>query len=181
MLNHPTYDKLTRLNQFGMAHAFAEQSVPDLDHVEFEERLGLLIRHEVSERDNKALVLRLQWIKLKHTRPPRTRTNATHVAWIRRCTTMLDALWLQERQNVLLTGLTGVGKTWLACTLAHQTCYMGLSAYYVRLLRQIDKLRIGRADGHYMKLIKQLAKIDVLVIDERGLAVLDDAHRRNLV
>jgi len=82
---------------------------------------------------------------------------------------------------VLLTGPTGVGKTWLACALAHQACRQGYSAYYVRLPRLLDELGIGRADGRYGKLLKQLARIDTLVIDDWGLAVLDDAHRRDLL
>ena len=182
MLNHPTYDKLTRLKLFGMARAFAEQSALDLDHLGFEERLGLLVEHEVSERDGKALALRLQRAKLK----PNTAAEDTDYRHARGLDKalyqrLLAGLWLSEKQNVLLTGPTGVGKTWLACALAHQACRMGRSAYYVRLPRLLDELSIGRADGRYMKLLKQLAKIDVLVIDDWGLAVLDDAHRRDLL
>ncbi|MFA5937150.1 MAG: ATP-binding protein, partial [Candidatus Paceibacterota bacterium] len=94
---------------------------------------------------------------------------------------LLAGLWQQEKLNVLLTGPTGVGKTWLACALAHQAYRMGRSAYYVRLLRLLDELDIGRADGRYMKLLRQLAKIDMLVIEDWGHAVLDDAHRRDLL
>ena len=169
MLNHPTYDKLTRLKLFGMARAFAEQSALDLDHLGFEERLGLLVEHEVSERDGKALALRLQRAKLK----PNTAAEDTDYRHARGLDKalyqrLLAGLWLSEKQNVLLTGPTGVGKTWLACALAHQACRMGRSAYYVRLPRLLDELSIGRADGRYMKLLKQLTKIDMLVIDDWG-------------
>ena len=182
MLHHPTHDKLTRLKLFGMARAFAEQSALNLDHLTFEERLGLLVDHEATERDGKALALRLQRAKLKPNtaaedidyRHPRGLDKALFQR-------LLAGQWLTDRQNVLLTGPTGVGKTWLACALAHQACRQGYSAYYVRLPRLLDELGIGRADGRYGKLLKQLARIDTLVIDDWGLAMLDDAHRRDLL
>ncbi|HTH08455.1 MAG TPA: IS21-like element helper ATPase IstB [Acidovorax sp.] len=182
MLNHPTYDKLTRLKLFGMARAFAEQSTLDLDHLGFDERLGLLVDHEATERDGKALALRLLRAKLK----PNTAAEDTDYRHARGLDKalfqrLLGGRWLADQQNVLLTGPTGVGKTWLACALAHQACRMGYSAYYVRLPRLLDELAIGRADGRYGKLLKQLARIDALVIDDWGLAALDDAHRRDLL
>jgi DNA replication protein DnaC len=182
VLNHPTYDKLTRLKLFGMARAFAEQSTLDLGHLGFDERLGLLVDHEATERDGKALALRLQRAKLK----PNTAAEDTDYRHARGLDKalfqrLLGGRWLAENQNVLLTGPTGVGKTWLACALAHQACRTGHSALYVRLPRLLDELAIGRADGRYSKLLKQLAKIDALVIDDWGLAALDDVHRRDLL
>jgi DNA replication protein DnaC len=182
MLNHPTYDKLTCLKLFGMARAFAEQSALDLDHLSFDERLGLLVDHETTERDGKALALRLLRAKLK----PNTAAEDTDYRHARGLDKalfqrLLGGHWLAGKQNVLLTGPTGVGKTWLGCALAHQACRQGYSAYYVRLPRLLDELSIGRADGRYSKLLKQLARIDALVIDDWGLAVLDDVHRRDLL
>ena len=182
MLHHPTHDKLTRLKLFGMARALAEQSSLDLDHLGFDERLGLLVDREATERDNKQLALRLQRAGLKSNtaaedidyRHPRGLDKALFQR-------LLSGQWLADKHNVLLTGPTGVGKTWLACALAHQACRQGYSAYYVRLPRLLDELSIGRADGRYGKLLKQLAKIDALVIDDWGLAVLDDVHRRDLL
>lgn len=182
MLNHPTHEKLNQLKLFGMAHALVEQGALDLDHLGFEERLGMLVDREVTERDGRLLAQRLLRAKLK----PNTAAEDTDYRHARGLDKalfqrLLAGQWLREKQNVLLTGPTGVGKTWLACALAHQACRQGYSAYYVRLPRLLDELSIGRADGRYSKLLKQLAKVDVLAIDDWGLAVLDDVHRRDLL
>lgn len=81
---------------------------------------------------------------------------------------LLSGQWLREKQISLLTGPSGVGKAWLACALAHQACRQGYSTYYVGLPRLLGALRIGRADGRYSKLLKQLVKVDVLALDECG-------------
>jgi DNA replication protein DnaC len=83
--------------------------------------------------------------------------------------------------NVLITGPTGVGKTYLACALAHKACREGYSAFYVRLPRLLQELDTGRADGRYAKIMRQLAKVDVLSIDDWGLPTLTDLHRRDLL
>jgi DNA replication protein DnaC len=182
MLNHPTYDKLTRLKLYGMARALQEQSELDLEHLGFEERLGLLVDREATERDNKQFALRLQRARLK----PNTAAEDTDFRHARGLDKvlfqrLLVGRWLADKQNVLLTGPTGVGKTWLACALAHQACRQGYSAYYVRLPRLLEEMSIGRADGRYGRLLKQLARIDALIIDDWGLAALDDGHRRDLL
>lgn len=182
MLNHPTHEKLNQLKLFGMAHALVEQGALDLDHLGFEERLGMLVDREVTERDGRLLAQRLLRAKLKPNTVAED-TDYRHARGLDKALfqRLLAGQWLREKQNVLLTGPTGVGKTWLACTLAHQACRQGYSAYYVRLPRLLDELNIGRADGRYSKLLKQLARIDVLVVDDWGLAVLDDVHRRDLL
>ena len=88
---------------------------------------------------------------------------------------------MAEHLNILVTGPTGVGKTWLACALAHKACREGYSSYYVRLPRLLQELDMGRADGRYAKMMRALGKTDVLVMDDWGLAALTDQHRRDLL
>ncbi len=88
---------------------------------------------------------------------------------------------MADHLNVLITGATGLGKTFLACALAHKACREGYSSHYVRLTRLFQELDIGRADGRYAKLMRQFAKADVLILDEWGFAVLTDQHRRDLL
>jgi DNA replication protein DnaC len=89
--------------------------------------------------------------------------------------------WIREYHNVLITGPTGTGKTYLACALAHKACLEGLSARYYRLSRLLQQLTIGKADGTYPKLVGELAKTNVLILDDWGLAPINDVGRRDLL
>jgi len=183
MLNHPTHEHLTQLRLFGMARALAEQaSLPDLDALTFEERLGLLVDRERVERQNRQTTSRLRRARLKQPavaedidyRHPRGLDKAV----FRR---LLSGDWVLAHQNVLITGPTGVGKTYLACALANAACRQGKTALYQRLPRLFDELTLARGDGRYAKLMASLAKVDVLILDDWGLALLDDERRRDLL
>ena len=89
--------------------------------------------------------------------------------------------WVRAHHNVIICGPTGVGKTYLACALANQACRQGVSALYVRLPRLLPALAIARADGSYVKTLAQLARTELLVIDDWGLAPLSDEGRRDLL
>ena len=183
MLNHPTHEHLTQLRLFGMARALAEQaSLPDLQALSFEERLGLLVERERAERQNRLTTSRLRQARLKQAavaedidyRHPRGLDKAL----FRR---LLTGDWIQAHQNVLITGPTGVGKTYLACALANAVCRQGRTALYQRLPRLFEELTIARGDGRYAKLMASLARVDVLILDDWGLALLDDERRRDLL
>lgn len=183
MLNHPTHDQLNQLRLFGMARALAEQqALPDIANLPFEERLGLLVEREVSERESRLTSSRLRRAKLKQAAVAedvdyRAARSLDRALFNR----LLTGDWVTAHQNVLITGPTGVGKTWLACALANQACRQGRTVQYLRVPRLFEDIAIAHGDGRYSKLLTQLAKTDVLVLDDWGLALLTDAARRDLL
>jgi DNA replication protein DnaC len=168
MLNHPTYERLTQLRLTGMAKALAEQAqIPDIQALTFEERLGLLVEREADERHNRQTSTRLRRARLKQTavaedidyRHPRGLDRTL----FRR---LLAGDWVRGHQNILITGPTGVGKTYLACALANAACRQGYTALYQRLPRLLEELAIAHADGRFLKLMAALAKVGVLILDD---------------
>jgi len=184
MLTHPTFDQLRALKLTGMLKALQEQAqMPDIDRLEFLERLGLLVDREIAERDNRRLNARLRFARLKQAacledldlKTPRQLDRAL----IRQ---LADCRWVKEHLNILITGPTGVGKSYLACALAQKACRQGYTAFYQRLPRLLTELEIARGDGRYPRLMRQLAKVDVLVLDDWGLdSGLNDRQRRDLL
>ena len=183
MLKHPTRDKLHALNLTGMAAALADQSAtPDITDLSFEERLGLLVDREMTERDNRRMSSRLRRAKLRHAAILEDidyrNSRGLDKGLIQ---SLASCQWVKEHLNALITGPTGVGKTWLACALAHKACREGYTAQYVRLTRLLRELTIAKGDGQYSKLLTSLAKVDVLILDDWGLMKLSAENRRDLL
>ena len=183
MLNHPTLEKLQTLRLSGMLKALSEQQqMPEIDSLGFEERLGLLIDREVTERENRRLDSRLKKAKLRHSccvadlnfKSSRG-LDKSLILSLAACT------WIARGINVLICGPTGVGKSYLACALAHKGCLEGYSALYLRLPRLFEELRLAKADGRYGKLMLSYAKTDLLVLDDWGLTPMTDPQRRDLL
>jgi DNA replication protein DnaC len=182
MLNQPTIDKLHELRLSGMAKALEEQSGgPEYEALSFTERLALLVDREAAERDSNRLRIRLKQAKLRLTatiedidfRHPRG-LDKTLLLALAACT------WIREHQNVIVTGPTGVGKSYLACALAHKACREGFRTLYLRAPRLFDELALAKADGRYRKMLAAYARIDLLVIDDWGLVNLTDEQRRDI-
>ena len=183
MLIHPTLELLQRLRLTGMYKALQEQlQMPDIESLSFEERLALLLEREMTERETRRLKTRLKQAKLRENAAVedldyRARRGLDKALMTR----LASCQWIGEHLNVLITGPTGVGKTWIACALAQKACREGFSARYLRLPRLLQQLGIARADGSYPKLLAEIARIDLLVLDDWGLTPLNDEQRRDLL
>jgi DNA replication protein DnaC len=183
MLTEPLVQQLTQLRLHGMAQALERQiTAPDDTRMSFEDRLGLMIQHEITERASFRLVQRLRWARLPvvacledlDTRTPR----GLDPAELHRLT---DLAWIREHLNVLVTGPTGVGKSFLGCALAHAACRADFSVRCFRLPRLIEELARYKALQKRSALYRQLAKADLLLIDDFGLAPLGDETVRDLL
>ncbi len=184
MLNHPTFDQLYALRLDGMAKAFQEQlQMSDVESLSFEDRLGLLIDREVTVRNDRRLRTRLRQAKLRQAGACiedvdfRTRRVLDKKMFL----SLASCDWIRQHRNVLISGPTGVGKTYLACALAQKACREGYTVRYLRLGRFLEDLVLAHADGRYPKLMSSLGRTDLLVLDDWGLTPLGEADRRELL
>lgn len=182
MLNNPTLDKLNALKLTGMAEAFSEQLQRPLIDLDFEERLGMLIENEWLLRENRKLKRRLGQAKL-HQNACIEDIDYQHPRGLKKevIQDLSRCHWVKERLNLLITGPTGSGKTYLACAIAHKACLMGMTSKYYRLPRLWNELRIAKANGTYAKWLTQTAKVDVLILDDWGLVAPNEEQRRDLL
>ena len=151
MLTHPTLDQLHGLGLNGMARAFAslaaDPNAADLTHAEW---LGLLLDHEVTDRQDRRLKARLRFARLRHQasiedvdyRTARGLDRALFQA-------LAGGRWIEEAQNVIIEGPTGVGKSWLACALGHKACRDNRSVLYQRIPRLFSDLTLGKDRGRW--------------------------------
>ena len=183
MLTHPTLTKLHDLRLPGMIRAFRQQlQAPDIVDMLFEDRFGLIVDQELTDRDSRRMNTRLRHAKLKDQAcmenidflKPRNIDKSTF-------TFLATGRWISEHRNVLITGPTGVGKTYLACALAHKACQSGFKTLYVRSPRLLHDVAIARADGSYNKFLARLAKLDLLVVDDFALVALADDLSRDFL
>lgn len=182
MLNKPTVERLRELRLSGMADAFFEQLEKPLPDLDFESRLGILIDREYHLRENRRLKRRLSQAKIQQQaciedidyKHPRKLDKPKMLELAR-------LQWINKHLNVLFTGKTGCGKTYLACALAHNACLSGFSARYYRLPRLWNELKTAKADGTYAKLLSDLAKTDLIILDDWGLTPPDGDQRRDLL
>lgn len=184
MLNNATIAQLRALKLQGFADALQQQQEQaDCLGLTFDERLALLVEREVYARSDRKRERLLQRAQLKY--PTATLEDATFdgVRGIDRAALMGLALstWVERGETITFAGATGLGKTWLACALAQYACRQGHSALYLRVPRLAEELRILHGAGSFRRWLQQLAKVDVLVLDDWGTGALDAATRADLL
>lgn len=183
MLNNQTVQALREMRLTSMAEAYAHQlQSPHLSELSFEERFGMLVDSEVTARQNHRLSRLLQEARLKVRATPEEidyhQARGVDKSLFRSLT---NCGWIQSHQNLILTGPTGIGKTFLACALGTVACRMGLRVRYHRLSRLLQDIVMAKADGSYPKMVKALLKVDLLILDDWGLAPMAAPESRDLL
>ena len=183
MLVQQTIQQLHDLHLFAMAQAVSEQlERSDLGSLSFEERLGLIVDKEHLARHQRRLKARLKKAQLKQSACVED-VDYQHPRNLDRkvMQELVTCRWIHHHQNVIITGATGLGKSWLACALADKTCREGFRAIYKQVQRLTFELALARADGSYLRLLGQLAKVDLLVLDDWGLAPLEGQAQHDVL
>jgi DNA replication protein DnaC len=171
------------LRLIGMAEAFAQQlEQPEVQRLSFDERLALLVDRETTYRQNRRLQRLLHSAHFRQPAcveeidfQPKRGLDRALIASLSSCD------WIRQRHNLLITGATGTGKSWLACAFGQAACRQGLAVKYGRTHRLLEQLRIARGDGSYHKQLSQLAKLDLLILDDFGLKPLQQSERHDLL
>lgn len=184
MLNEQTAEKLRSMRLSTMAVEYRRQmESPDTASLSFEERFGMLVDAEWTSRQNSRLKKLLHMAKLRIPGAcledldfdPVRKLDRGYVARLAGCS------WVREHRNLIVTGATGTGKTYLTCAFAYAACTQGFTARYFRVNRLLTSLAIGRGDGSYDKLMRDLKKVELLILDDWGMAVLDPSSGRDLL
>jgi DNA replication protein DnaC len=183
MLTQPTIDKLNAMKLTAMAKAFAQQmQTPDMAQLCFEERFALLVDYQMNDQENRRMCNRLKNAKLRLAACLED-LDFKQGRGLDRSVIMSLAQnqWVTSRHNILVTGPTGIGKSYLACALAQKACRDGHSALYQRLSRLLPEIAVARLDGRYAKLIAPIYKCEVLILDDLLISPLSREKKKELL
>ena len=184
MLLEQTVDKLNQMKLFGMANALKDRLTrPDHKDLSPTDLFGLIVDDEWITRSNKKLQSRINGAKFKETSACIENLDYHKSRGIKKSSVLELAQnrWIDEHQNIAITGPTGIGKSYLAQALGHQACMAGRSVAYIRLPKLQLALLQARASGNYAKYLARLAKTELVILDDLGISALDDGDKRDLL
>jgi len=183
MLTQPTVEKLHAMRLGAMADAFVEQTKnPAMAELCFEERFGLIVDHQMTALENRRMQSRLKAARLRLCASVEDLDLRSNRGLDRsQVLSLAQNQWVRSHHNILITGPTGAGKSYLACALAHKACRDGHTVLYQRLPRLLQEIAVARHDGRYHKLMAQLGKCEVLVLDDLFIAPISRDDQRELL
>lgn len=184
MLSSGLVERLSSLKLHGMAKALEDiQNNPSAADLDFEDRLTLMIDHEEAVRANRSLQRRLAIAKLRFSDAAVEDVDFRHKRCLSRTSFLALARcdWVKSGYNLVLTGKTGLGKSWLACALGQRACREGFSVRYLRVPKLMDMMKAARGDGTAPRLTERLGKVQLLILDDFAMYPLDSDHRRDLM
>ena len=179
-----TINKMTSMKLYGMSDGVEEQLVnSQYNELTFEERLAMLVDKEMFYRQNKKLTSLLRRASLRFPEACmedidyKAKRNLSKQAILK----LSQNDWIRKHQNIIITGETGAGKSYIACAFGNNACRNGITSYYTRIPKLLNELRISHADGTYLKLIKKLTRVELLIMDDWGLSNFTDSDRRDML
>lgn len=177
-------EKLNKMRLLGMSKGVQEQEESGLyKDLSFEERLSMLIDREITYREDRQLKILLKKAKFRYSGACIEEIDYKASRGISKSLFLeLSAnKWIKDKRNIILTGSTGTGKTYIACALGNSACRDGFKTLYFRIPRLLQEMKIGKVEGSYIKLLDRMSKVDLLIIDDWGLSVLNDIERRDFL
>ena len=185
MTNEETFQKLGDLRLHAFCRALREQldTLDSFAHLGFEDRIGILVDREWTERETRSLTRRLQLARLRDRVASVEDIDFGHPRGLDRnlVRRLSSCEWIKKKQNLVITGSTGCGKTFIACAFGQKACREGFSVVYRRVPRMLSEMHIAHGDGSLPRLLARWAKTDVLILDDWGLAPLITQHRHDLL
>jgi len=180
MLTQPTIEKLHSMKLTAMARAFANQmQSPDMAQLSFEERFGLLVDYQMTDQENRRMQNRLKNAKLRLSASLED-LDFKQGRGLDRSTVILNQ-WVTSHHNILVTGPTGAGKSYLACALAQKACRDGYATLYQRVQRLLQEIAVARLDGRYARVIAPIIKCEVLILDDLLISPLTREEQREIL
>jgi len=183
MMINQTIDKLNYMKMFGMVAGLDEQAQnPEAASLAFEERISLLVDREWTDRENRKLVRLLKEAKLKVPACTENLSYSPARGLDRSAVASLSSFeWTRAHHNVIITGATGTGKTYLSCALGTGACRCGMRTLYLRVPKLLEEIRISHLDGSYVRHMARLGRLDLLILDDWGISALSDTEAKDFL